>query len=56
MLKYKTADDIVGTAAALPGLDNAREVVRWVLQSRKRRNLRPGIYRWQINTLYPFSS
>jgi peptidyl-prolyl cis-trans isomerase D len=32
-LQVKKADDVNGTAASLPGLDNAREVVRWVFKA-----------------------
>jgi peptidyl-prolyl cis-trans isomerase D len=31
----KTADDVNGTAASLPGLDNARDVVKWAFKSEK---------------------
>lgn len=34
-LKKLTADDVTGTAAGLPGLDNAREVVRWAFKAKK---------------------
>ena len=34
-LTVKAADDVNGTAATLPGLDNAREVVKWVYKSEK---------------------
>jgi peptidyl-prolyl cis-trans isomerase D len=32
-LAIKTATDVNGTAAALPGLDNAREIVRWAFKA-----------------------
>ncbi len=31
----KTADNVSGTAAALPGVDDAREIVRWIFKSGK---------------------
>lgn len=34
-LQVKTANDVNGIAAALPGLDNAREVVRWAFKADK---------------------
>jgi len=34
-LAVKNADDVNGTAATLPGLDNARELVKWVFKSEK---------------------
>ncbi len=34
-LKPKTADNVSGTAAALPGIDDARDIVRWVFKSDK---------------------
>jgi peptidyl-prolyl cis-trans isomerase D len=34
-LKKLTADEVTGTTAALPGLDNVREVVRWTFKAQK---------------------
>ena len=34
-LQIKKADDVNGVAAALPGLDNAREIVRWAFKADK---------------------
>jgi peptidyl-prolyl cis-trans isomerase D len=34
-LKKRTAEDFTGVAASLPGLDNAREVVRWAYKAEK---------------------
>ncbi|MDB5118571.1 MAG: peptidylprolyl isomerase, partial [Mucilaginibacter sp.] len=34
-LKNKTAEDIAGVARSLPGLDDARDLVRWVYKSKK---------------------
>jgi peptidyl-prolyl cis-trans isomerase D len=34
-LTVRTSDDVGGTAAALPGLDNAREIVRWAFKTDK---------------------
>ncbi|OKS89507.1 hypothetical protein RG47T_4991 [Mucilaginibacter polytrichastri] len=34
-LEVKTAPDVTGIAAGLPGLDNAREVVKWVFKADK---------------------
>jgi peptidyl-prolyl cis-trans isomerase D len=34
-LQVKNAEDVNGTAASLPGLDNARDVVKWVFKSDK---------------------
>jgi peptidyl-prolyl cis-trans isomerase D len=34
-LTVKNADDVTGTAAALPGLDNAREIVKWAFKADK---------------------
>jgi peptidyl-prolyl cis-trans isomerase D len=34
-LKKRAAEDFAGTAASLPGLDNAREVVRWAYKAEK---------------------
>jgi len=34
-LQVKKADDVTGVAASLPGLDNVREVVRWVFKADK---------------------
>ncbi len=32
-LKIKTATDVTGVAASVPGIDNAREIVRWVFNA-----------------------
>ena len=34
-LKKQTAEDVTGVSASLPGLDNAREVVRWAYKADK---------------------
>jgi peptidyl-prolyl cis-trans isomerase D len=34
-LKKQTAEDVTGVAASLPGLDNARDVVRWAYKAEK---------------------
>ncbi len=34
-LPVKKADDVTGTAAMVPGLDNAREIVRWAFKAEK---------------------
>ncbi|SDF34729.1 peptidyl-prolyl cis-trans isomerase D [Mucilaginibacter pineti] len=34
-LTKRTADDVTGTASGLPGLDNARDVVRWAYKAEK---------------------
>ncbi|TSD63917.1 peptidylprolyl isomerase [Inquilinus sp. KBS0705] len=34
-LPVKTADDVNGTAASLPGLDNARDIVKWAFKAEK---------------------
>jgi peptidyl-prolyl cis-trans isomerase D len=34
-LKKLNADDVTGTASGLPGLDNARDVVRWAFKAEK---------------------
>ena len=34
-IAVKTADDVNGTAASLPGLDNARDIVKWAFKAEK---------------------
>jgi peptidyl-prolyl cis-trans isomerase D len=43
-LTVKPANDIVGTASALPGLDNARELVRWAFNKAEKGDLVDQVY------------
>jgi len=43
-LAVKKATDVTGTAAALPGLDNARELVRWAFNKAEKGDIADQVY------------
>jgi peptidyl-prolyl cis-trans isomerase D len=43
-LAVKAADDVTGTASALPGLDNARELVKWAFNKAEKGDVVDQVY------------